>query len=561
MIKMVREAKILVMFMRIPYGPSCVLYLPSEFGFFVARRLRIRQFCLMVSFLREKKKKKKKWVIWFKFPLIGGHQSARFSDIFSGFLKDKEIIAELRKRGYDAADFGSHSLRKGGSSFAAGGTTDAPAQMCIILRAGWTLSKVEKAYFRFERAGDQYLGRILCGLPIHAGEFATLPPTFRTETKEDGDLVNELLKSCFMHFPERMQGVLSCVLASVIYHADWIRDHVPPGHLLFNTPLFLGYNVNDLKRLVFCGMAKPRDALQPTGVPTHVSTKLKIEQLESNQREILAAIEGVHDRLEEDLRSGLNDFAVSQGHLTLDAVTTLFTNVLNAKFATIQPLLEQRLGENAEEPVAEADAQHDDVLEQERPQLCYWGGRYHMIPQNFELSTTASSRQAFVLWVCGSKEKKYPPLCFVSPQDMATKNLRKRFSDLKKWMEVIESKAKDDDETVWPRQEDGTFRKRLSLTQANAVFDAVEHYIVLGDKTPKGRERRFHQMAWTSHYKVWRELRKRNGGNQGARPRRARDAESEGSQDVSEYEEEPVMAVPEEPVMAVPVPSRKRIRK
>ena len=476
--------------------------------------------------------------------------------MFSEFLEDEEICAELRKRGYDPKDFGTHSLRKGGSSFAAGGTTDAPAQMCIILRAGWTLSKVEKAYFRFERAGDQYLGRILCGLPIHAGEFAILAPMFRPETKEDSDLVNELLKSCFVHFPERMQGVLSSVLASVIYHAEWIRAHVPKGHLLFTTPLFVGYNVNDLKRLVFCGMAKPKDALQPTGVPTHVSTKLKIEQLESNQREILDAIESVHSRLEEDLRKGLNESAASQGHPTLDTVTTLFTNVLNAKFATIQPLLEKRGGNAPEELSAVENEPDDAVPEAERPQLCYWGGHYHLVPEDFELSTTSTSRQVFLLWVCGSKEKRYPPLCFVAPKDMTTQNLRKRFSDLKKWMEVIESKAKSGEETVWPRQDDGSFKKRLSIAQANAVFDTVEQHIRLEDKTPKGRERRFHQMAWTSHFKVWREQHKQRGRNQGGRPRRLRDdAEQEESSSSVEVEEN------DSDARIVAVPSRKRFRK
>lgn len=84
------------------------------------------------------------------------------------------------------ARYGAHSLRKGGVSFAAGGSTMAPSVISIILRAGWSIKGVESRYFRFQNAMDQFLGRVMAGLPLDSGDFAILPPFFVKRTAEEG---------------------------------------------------------------------------------------------------------------------------------------------------------------------------------------------------------------------------------------------------------------------------------------------------------------------------------------------------------------------------------------
>jgi hypothetical protein len=89
------------------------------------------------------------------------------------------------------ARYGAHSLRKGGVSFAAGGSTMAPSVIAIILRAGWAIKGVESRYFRFQNAMDQFLGRVMAGLPLDSGDFAVLPPFFVKKTAEEGVFLKE----------------------------------------------------------------------------------------------------------------------------------------------------------------------------------------------------------------------------------------------------------------------------------------------------------------------------------------------------------------------------------
>jgi hypothetical protein len=42
----------------------------------------------------------------------------------------------------------------------------------------WSMGHVNERYLQFENAGDQYLGRVVCGLDVNDVKFAVSPPYF-----------------------------------------------------------------------------------------------------------------------------------------------------------------------------------------------------------------------------------------------------------------------------------------------------------------------------------------------------------------------------------------------
>ena len=80
-------------------------------------------------------------------------------------------------------DIGTHSVRKGATSFCNGGSTVGPSGTAVNLRGGWTMGGIQDTYMRYERASDQYVGRTLSGLPINRKDFALLPPFFSIRTR------------------------------------------------------------------------------------------------------------------------------------------------------------------------------------------------------------------------------------------------------------------------------------------------------------------------------------------------------------------------------------------
>ena len=47
-------------------------------------------------------------------------------------------------------------------------------------------------YIKFENAGDQHLGRVLCGLNPLSVDFSLTPPFFDTECDDDKQMVDDL---------------------------------------------------------------------------------------------------------------------------------------------------------------------------------------------------------------------------------------------------------------------------------------------------------------------------------------------------------------------------------
>ena len=86
-------------------------------------------------------------------------------DVFIG--SSRSILTIFFALGISPGDLGSHSARKGSSSHASSGTTVSPPMVSICLRAMWSMGHVKERYLQFEKAGDQYLGRVVCGLDVN----------------------------------------------------------------------------------------------------------------------------------------------------------------------------------------------------------------------------------------------------------------------------------------------------------------------------------------------------------------------------------------------------------
>ena len=111
---------------------------------------------------------------------------------FQKYLKNMCKInrEDIERMGYDIDDIGVHSIRKGAATFCCSGTTDAPQIAAICNRAGWTMGKVKDVYLKYGAAGDQYVGRVVAGLPTQKASFACSQPIFNnTVSAEDIDYV------------------------------------------------------------------------------------------------------------------------------------------------------------------------------------------------------------------------------------------------------------------------------------------------------------------------------------------------------------------------------------
>ena len=212
----------------------------------------------------------------------GGCQDARFSKLLKELLLSEHGAEALEALGLNINDVGSHSCRKGiifkddrhlfiqlfflgAGSYATSGSVDAPSVVAVFLRAGWTLGNVKDRYLFLSGAGDEHVGRTVAGLPSDSSDFALLPPHFADPSD---DVILKAIRSVFptLYNHDGVRFVLPFLLASLVYHFDFLDRTLALDHRLRLTPLFTSISLVDtLKPLVLCGLESP--VLTPTGIP------------------------------------------------------------------------------------------------------------------------------------------------------------------------------------------------------------------------------------------------------------------------------------------------------
>ncbi|EGZ13038.1 hypothetical protein PHYSODRAFT_514739, partial [Phytophthora sojae] len=203
-------------------------------------------------------------------------------------------------------NYGTHSVRNGVATFACGGSTGGPSIVSVCLRCGWSLGGVQNRFFRYEAAGDQFLGRVVAGPPVNDSKFATLPPHF-----QDGSDKN--VKSCVeTMFPvlsreANMAGILRLCLASLVHHAEYLQQHLPATHALLSTHLFTSPTV--LRTLEGQLVAGESLWMRPTGIPPYIELYKKLDQ---QQR----SIDELPGKLEQRMEHVLEKKGVAAGNIT-----------------------------------------------------------------------------------------------------------------------------------------------------------------------------------------------------------------------------------------------------
>ncbi|KAG7350981.1 hypothetical protein IV203_010341 [Nitzschia inconspicua] len=423
----------------------------------------------------------------------GGSQYDRFRKVLIRLLNTEEGSAELQARGMTTDDIGTDSCRSGAATYVLSGSTAAPPSTAVHLRAGWPLGGVQDRHLPNEAAGDQYVGRTVTGLPMTIPEFAILPPHF----KKRSPLVDTMISTCFPNLPTSAVQVAEFALASIVWHVDFLEQTLPSNHRLFFTPLFRDREqLKELKNLVTCRLNSPGDAIVATGVPPHISILQHMELLAKNVNHVVPEIKKVAPNIIRGVIEEIEKRAMPAGTVTEDDLKAVIMSSLEKSGL---PQLVQRLG-NAPTP----DVQQEETLTRDQAVTMthswgshMWGGRLHFVPQDFAFPN-GCSQIAWQYWMCGDPQKQYPPLRNLRKDDMPNTNLRKRLSDFRYLMQLIEERV----------EEKGKWIAHPSIEQANEMFEAGKDILDISDVSEKGRKRRGLQMKWSSMVTQVRNKRK-----------------------------------------------------
>jgi len=388
----------------------------------------------------------------------GKHQYDRFMGCLHRILeKHSDDFFAL---GISPGDLGSHSARKGASSHASSGTTVSPPMVSICLRAMWSMGHVKERYLQFEKAGDQYLGRVVCGLDVNDVKFAVSPPYFDFDvtdlSAEDGtdERVFSLLRDYMVggdYVCASVHRIFYFCFASLSFHFDFLSRVLHPmnklraSHFFNHIPLWV-------KNAATVKYPWTRTDATPTltGLPPHITIlanfeKLRVE-LEDSKVAILGGIEAELDKR----RIG------SQSHFDKEEILDRMLNLHNELLKKVDACGRESASavQNAHFAGDGDGAGFDDIFvspseeETDKPltivpsnrskkfTFFYSKGEVNRIPHDYvfphmTLCTLVTS------WFCGNPSAKTLPLKYLVWADFKSKKMKNEHRKMKVMMGAV----------------------------------------------------------------------------------------------------------------------------
>lgn len=478
----------------------------------------------------------------------GPSQYNRFMKIFHRTMEEHEV--EFAKLGVSKGDLGSHSCRKGAITMVTTGCTVSPPMAAVCIRAGWSMGSVKDRYIHYEKAGDQFVGRTVTGIPSLDCNFAISPVywdwcglprreeiLFKKELEEisSGIADREVVSAATF-------GLVQYLFAALVYHYDYLNSTLDECNKMRASFGFM--KAADCGRLKECAVIRyPWEMTsatpKPSGIPPHV---LLLNKLEGMERQASTFPEKVLDGMREELkqlRQAMKDelddrsiggpaFATKQ---IMEQTKKMFDDVLQ----------EMREIRNSRDAVVDDggdgnDGGFDDVFTGD------FGGetdndsgstpdasrKRKNVPTTVQTSPAKKRKPAAILdwqslrgtgkkkfvlapvdykipfltlgtliltWYCGDKPKNVPPYKMLRGADIpAMKNARHMLSMMRRLMSHVERAATE----IANRPELVVKRRPWDEKDCKDLYQGVAHFF----RIPGKQTRRFEQISWKSYYNM-----------------------------------------------------------
>ena len=375
---------------------------------------------------------------------------------------------------------GTHSARKGAPTYCLS-MIGGPSAVQVFLRAGWSLGNVQDRYLFNGDGGDQLTGRTVCGLPNTDCTFSTLPPHF-IDTFEMTN--KEWLQTLpiYNSYPNTFKQVVPYLLASIVYHEEWLRNNLHNNHPLFSTQLFTYYvNLNYFRNNIVTGIGRcNKSKMIATGIPPHLALVNQLIGLSTNINECKEELNKQSIKLPKLVSTEiLKKFSIN-------GAVPVTQDDLNKIVNEIVTQLSDKISNNSNSD-SKSNSNHTenkDSNDNITPfKFWMWGldGKqqsFHMVWKGWKLPK-CSLKDMFNLWHHGNIHDKIQPYKLLRWNDLVDKAQVQQFSKINKVFQSIESIARLNN--LFPQDKSiGS----LTIEETSLLFDKA--FVILMEQIQPG---------------------------------------------------------------------------
>jgi hypothetical protein len=339
----------------------------------------------------------------------GNLQEIRFSKILMKLLREHED--EVRSMGFEVRNLGTHSIRKGASSYLTS-LPGGPSAAATSIRGGWSMGNVKDRYFKYFEAGDQFVGRCIALNPVLSESLASSPPFFSAAPGSEDDVW--LTELCHFQFPalrliDGFGKLTRMCLASLLYHRSWIFDTFVTNHVV----RVASYSLRDENVITKINSSSFLKVTYPwndnehsfSGIPPFSAVLQKLTRIEYCQSNLVSNFE---NKVIEAMRLyGLHSDRQSE-----ERVRALFAELRT----DITALSRELRVVGVAGAVEEVSTVRSTRVEAFRPH--YYGNKYHRVPVDWRFPR-CGVQDLWRQWWIGDTVRQVPPLRFLDTADIS----------------------------------------------------------------------------------------------------------------------------------------------
>jgi hypothetical protein len=283
----------------------------------------------------------------------------------------------------------------------------------IYLRAGWSLGNVQDRYIFGGAGGDELVGRAVCGLPILEREFCILPPHFSGETLARISAAgwNNILES-YDSYPQCFKRTVPYLLASLVYHFEYLRGKLSNSHPLWKQRLFTQkliieenniFLTDFLKKNVVTGYGYCKlTNMRSTGVPTSIAMAQEIRMLQEKvdkmtethtssllnfQEATIKSIQSIPEAVKNTIMENFEIDGVAP--INVSDVQNIVSQSSKVLLEQMKELINQISSREANNINNINRTQQINTTYDVGPTYFDWGGKlFRLVPENFQFSST-----------------------------------------------------------------------------------------------------------------------------------------------------------------------------
>ena len=411
----------------------------------------------------------------------GTNSKDRFCHLLTRLLHTLDE-SEAQMLGCPIEDIGTHSLRKGSSTFALGQVCG-PTPVSVFLRMGQTLGQLKDRYIHSAEGADQLCGRMVAGLPFDSEKFTVLPPHFPSDLLyEMNDSYWTKIFSGYIHLPTGMKNALPFFLGSVIYHEAFLRENLHTKHPIFFSRVFTNNPLlQQMRSRVLLGLGRcPYTDMRATGIPPHLALVDRIYKLTEQTQDLRKELSNLKNHLSEVMPERVATTVTEQiqESFVIEGVAPVSLKAIDRRLNDLEERIVSRIAAGAKE----REVVVDDASATWK--TWQWGDGLlcHFVPKDWEFPARLSVKMLWDLWWFGDRSTGIRPFKDINFAIELKEEHRMRFSRAKSVVEYcleVMQKLK-----LLP--EEATSVAKLSLQESDEIFHRLYEYIIdkLYDERP-----------------------------------------------------------------------------